>query len=95
MRGAGAPDFFHREAQRLGYLARSAFKLLQIHKQYKLIKPGSSIHPLLQGLKVPIAKISGSNQLKSKGLRMKLPITQPDDWHLHLRDVQVILEGQL
>ncbi|KAK4273659.1 hypothetical protein QN277_017005 [Acacia crassicarpa] len=43
MRGAGAPDFFYREAQRLGYVARSAFKLLQIQKHYKLIKPGSSV----------------------------------------------------
>ncbi|XP_028082764.1 uncharacterized protein LOC114284095 isoform X1 [Camellia sinensis] len=43
MSGAGAPDFFYREAQRLGYVARSAFKLLQMQKQYKLIKPGSSI----------------------------------------------------
>ncbi|KAJ4719901.1 Ribosomal RNA large subunit methyltransferase E [Melia azedarach] len=43
MSGAGTPDFFYREAQRLGYVARSAFKLLQIQKQYKLIKPGSSI----------------------------------------------------
>ncbi|WZZ22431.1 hypothetical protein YC2023_123818 [Brassica napus] len=43
MSGAGVPDFFYREAQRLGYVARSAFKLLQIQKQYKLIKPGSSV----------------------------------------------------
>ncbi|XP_057978943.1 uncharacterized protein LOC131165301 isoform X2 [Malania oleifera] len=43
MSGAGAPDFFYREAQRLGYVARSAFKLLQMQKQYKLIKPGSSV----------------------------------------------------
>ncbi|KAI8571626.1 hypothetical protein RHMOL_Rhmol01G0134400 [Rhododendron molle] len=43
MSGAGAPDFFCREAQRLGYVARSAFKLLQMQKQYKLIKLGSSI----------------------------------------------------
>ena len=28
MSGAGAPDFFYREAQRLGYVARSAFKVL-------------------------------------------------------------------
>ena len=27
MSGAGAPDFFYREAQRLGYVARSAFKV--------------------------------------------------------------------
>ncbi|KAE7996763.1 hypothetical protein FH972_001456 [Carpinus fangiana] len=43
MSGAGAPDFFYREAQRLGYVARSAFKLLQMQKQYKLITPGSSV----------------------------------------------------
>ncbi|XP_048325681.1 uncharacterized protein LOC107413450 isoform X3 [Ziziphus jujuba] len=43
MSGAGAPDFFYREAQRLGYVARSAFKLLQIQNKYKLIKPGSSV----------------------------------------------------
>ncbi|XP_022764527.1 uncharacterized protein LOC111309785 [Durio zibethinus] len=43
MSGAGAPDFFYREAQRLGYVARSAFKLLQMQKQYKLIKPGSVV----------------------------------------------------
>lgn len=43
MSGAGKPDFFYREAQRLGYVARSAFKLLQIQKQYKLITPGSSV----------------------------------------------------
>ncbi|KAK7825907.1 ribosomal rna large subunit methyltransferase e, partial [Quercus suber] len=43
MNGAGAPDFFYREAQRLGYVARSAFKLLQMQKQYRLIKPGSSV----------------------------------------------------
>ncbi|KAL8210699.1 hypothetical protein R6Q57_005136 [Mikania cordata] len=36
-------DFFYREAQRLGYVARSAFKLLQIQKQYSLITPGSSV----------------------------------------------------
>ncbi|KAL3521114.1 hypothetical protein ACH5RR_019263 [Cinchona calisaya] len=41
--GAGSPDFFYREAQRLGYVARSAFKLLQMQKQYKLITPGSSV----------------------------------------------------
>ncbi|KAG1337862.1 ribosomal RNA large subunit methyltransferase E [Cocos nucifera] len=43
MSGVGAPDFFYREAQRLGYVARSAFKLLQMQKQYKLITPGASI----------------------------------------------------
>ncbi|KAM7499282.1 hypothetical protein LguiA_023696 [Lonicera macranthoides] len=43
MSGSGIPDFFYREAQRLGYVARSAFKLLQMQKQYKLITPGSSV----------------------------------------------------
>lgn len=43
MSGAGSPDFFYREAQRLGYLARSAFKLLQMQNKYKLITPGSSV----------------------------------------------------
>ncbi|MED6167618.1 hypothetical protein PIB30_004429 [Stylosanthes scabra] len=38
--GAAAPDFFYKEAQRLGYVARSAFK---IQKQHKLIKAGSSV----------------------------------------------------
>nr|XP_043633871.1 ribosomal RNA large subunit methyltransferase E [Erigeron canadensis] len=39
----GTADHFYREAQRLGYVARSAFKLVQIQKQYQLIKPGSSV----------------------------------------------------
>lgn len=43
MAGAGAPDFFYREAQRLGYVARSAFKLLQMQNKYKLITAGSSV----------------------------------------------------
>ncbi|KAJ1399325.1 S-adenosyl-L-methionine-dependent methyltransferase [Sesbania bispinosa] len=43
MGGSGAPDFFYKEAQRLGYVARSAFKLLQIQKQHKVIKPASSV----------------------------------------------------
>ncbi|XXG54562.1 hypothetical protein AAC387_Pa03g2409 [Persea americana] len=43
MSGAGTADFFYREAQRLGYVARSAFKLLQMQKQHKLIKPGASV----------------------------------------------------
>ncbi|XP_072993636.1 uncharacterized protein [Typha latifolia] len=43
MSGVGSPDFFYREAQRLGYVARSAFKLIEIQKQFKLIAPGSSV----------------------------------------------------
>ncbi|CAL5406552.1 unnamed protein product [Camellia sinensis] len=33
-----------------------------------------------------IALQMGLNQLKAKGAKMELSITQPDDWHLHLRD---------
>ncbi|QHN78883.1 Ribosomal RNA large subunit methyltransferase E [Arachis hypogaea] len=40
---AGAPDLFYKEAQHLGYVARSTFKLVQIQKQHKLIKAGSSV----------------------------------------------------
>ncbi|KAK9285401.1 hypothetical protein L1049_024593 [Liquidambar formosana] len=36
--------------------------------------------------KFPFAKIEGPNQLKRKGSKMELTITRPDDWHLHLRD---------
>ncbi|PKU76060.1 uncharacterized protein LOC110110220 [Dendrobium catenatum] len=43
MSGPWAPDFFWREAQRLGYVARSAFKLLQMQKQFKLIGAGASV----------------------------------------------------
>lgn len=41
---------------------------------------------VLQTLKFPTAKVDGYKQLKSRGERMELTITQPDDWHLHLRD---------
>ncbi|CAL5406548.1 unnamed protein product [Camellia sinensis] len=34
-----------------------------------------------------IALQMGLNQLKTKGAKMELSITQPDDWHLHLRMV--------
>ncbi|KAJ7519186.1 hypothetical protein O6H91_10G101900 [Diphasiastrum complanatum] len=40
---AGAPDFFYKEAQRLRYVARSAFKLLEMQKKYGIIKPGASV----------------------------------------------------
>ncbi|KAL8462809.1 hypothetical protein ACS0TY_032913 [Phlomoides rotata] len=40
---SGTADFFYREAQRLGYVARSAFKLIQMQKQHKIITPGSSV----------------------------------------------------
>ncbi|KAH7315402.1 hypothetical protein KP509_21G047900 [Ceratopteris richardii] len=40
---AGVADFFCREAQRLRYAARSAFKLLQIQKRHQIIRPGASV----------------------------------------------------
>lgn len=43
MGASGAPDFYYKEAQRLGYVARSAFKLLQIQKHSNIIKSGSSV----------------------------------------------------
>ncbi|KAK1642913.1 hypothetical protein QYE76_060718 [Lolium multiflorum] len=44
MSGAtGTADFFYREALRLGYVARSAFKLIQIQKQHKIITPGAAV----------------------------------------------------
>ncbi|PKI72361.1 hypothetical protein CRG98_007231 [Punica granatum] len=43
MSGAGAPDFFRREVLRLGYVARFAFKLLQMQNKYKLITRGSAV----------------------------------------------------
>ncbi|KAL2317223.1 hypothetical protein Fmac_031099 [Flemingia macrophylla] len=39
----GTADFFYKEAQRLGYVARSAFKLLQIQKQHRLITPAAAV----------------------------------------------------
>ncbi|KAL5573526.1 hypothetical protein UlMin_023123 [Ulmus minor] len=39
-----------------------------------------------KALKVPTARFEGPSQSKYKGIRMELTITQPDDWHLHLRD---------
>ncbi|KAL6330549.1 hypothetical protein AAG906_040480 [Vitis piasezkii] len=35
---------------------------------------------------LPFARIEVPNQVKVKGARMELSLTQPDDWHLHLRD---------
>lgn len=43
MNGAGAPDFFFREAKRLNFVARSAFKLLEIQKKYGIITRGASV----------------------------------------------------
>ncbi|CAL5342636.1 unnamed protein product [Camellia sinensis] len=39
-----------------------------------------------------IALQMGLNQLKTKGAKMELSMTQPDDWHLHLCDGD-LLEG--
>lgn len=45
---------------------------------------------MIQVLKLPSSKIEGSRQLKCKVLKMELTITQPDDWHLHLRDGELL-----
>lgn len=37
-------------------------------------------------IEIPSAKVLGFTQLKCKGIIMELTLTQPDDWHLHLRD---------
>lgn len=39
----GTADFFYREARRLKYVARSAFKLLEIQKKHRIIRPGASV----------------------------------------------------
>nr|GLL34745.1 dihydroorotase, mitochondrial [Ipomoea trifida] len=39
-----------------------------------------------KALTFPVSKFSGQNQRKANRVRMELSITQPDDWHLHLRD---------
>ncbi|XP_057955527.1 dihydroorotase, mitochondrial isoform X2 [Malania oleifera] len=36
--------------------------------------------------KLPFAKIKGPNSFIAKGVKMELSLTRPDDWHLHLRD---------
>ncbi|KAF5948315.1 hypothetical protein HYC85_014272 [Camellia sinensis] len=35
---------------------------------------------------LPFANVRGLNQLKAEGAKMELSIMQPDDWHLRLRD---------
>ncbi|XP_062152503.1 dihydroorotase, mitochondrial-like isoform X1 [Alnus glutinosa] len=39
-----------------------------------------------KALQFPVGKIEGPMQLRSKRPKMELTLTQPDDWHLHLRD---------
>ncbi|KAK4577585.1 hypothetical protein RGQ29_027918 [Quercus rubra] len=45
-----------------------------------------------KALKFPLEKFEGRKQLRCKGPKMELTLTQPDDWHLHLRDGN-LLEG--
>lgn len=40
----------------------------------------------------PFTKIKRADQVKAQGAKMELCITKPDDWHLHLRDGD-LLEG--
>lgn len=41
-------------------------------------------------MKFPTTKFEGSNQLRYKETKMDLTITRPDDWHLHLRDGELL-----
>ncbi|XP_059449055.1 dihydroorotase, mitochondrial-like isoform X1 [Corylus avellana] len=43
------------------------------------------VHPC-KALQFPVGKIQGPKQLRSKEPKMELTLAQPDDWHLHLRD---------
>ncbi|MED6225485.1 hypothetical protein PIB30_094184 [Stylosanthes scabra] len=45
-----------------------------------------------QVLRFSSKKFEDQKRLNCKGTRMQLSITQPDDWHLHLRDGD-LLEG--
>jgi len=36
-------DFYHRKAKEEGFLARSAYKLQEIQKKFKLLRPGSKV----------------------------------------------------
>ncbi|XLR07792.1 hypothetical protein S83_035730, partial [Arachis hypogaea] len=93
---AGAPDFFYKEAQRLGYVARSAFKLVQIQKQHKLIKAGSSVLDLgcAPGawLQVACQSLGPPNHggsvlgidLKDKGITRQIPSKTKRSTHDHV-----------
>ncbi|CAN6700496.1 unnamed protein product [Malus baccata var. baccata] len=43
-----------------------------------------------KALKFPSSNFEGSNQFRCKGAKMELTITRPDDWHLHLRDGELL-----
>ncbi|XP_062007637.1 dihydroorotase, mitochondrial isoform X1 [Rosa rugosa] len=44
----------------------------------------------IKAVKFPTTKFEGSNQLQYKERKMELNITRPDDWHLHLRDGELL-----
>ncbi|KAM5578160.1 hypothetical protein ABKV19_008467 [Rosa sericea] len=44
----------------------------------------------IKAVKFPTTKFEGSNQLRYKETKMELTITRPDDWHLHLRDGELL-----
>ncbi|XP_043690174.1 dihydroorotase, mitochondrial [Telopea speciosissima] len=39
-----------------------------------------------KALAFPFGKVEGSFPANGRGVKMELSVTQPDDWHLHLRD---------
>jgi len=60
-------DYYYREAKRQGYRARSAFKLLQIHKRYGVLKRGGVIIDLG-------ASPGGWSQIAAKYARMVIAV---------------------
>ena len=60
-------DYYYREAKRQGYRARSAFKLLQIHKRYGVLKRGGIIIDLG-------ASPGGWSQIAAKYARMVIAV---------------------
>ncbi|XP_048422248.1 dihydroorotase, mitochondrial isoform X1 [Pyrus x bretschneideri] len=43
-----------------------------------------------KALKFPSSNFEGSNKFRCKGVKMELTITRPDDWHVHLRDGELL-----
>ncbi len=43
MSGYNKKDFYHQKAKEEGFLARSAYKLQEINKKFRLLKPGSRV----------------------------------------------------
>ncbi|XLU70518.1 hypothetical protein S245_029571, partial [Arachis hypogaea] len=86
----GVPDFFYKEAQRLGYVARSAFKLVHIQKQHKLINAGSSVLDL--GC-APGAWLSTGFQIFGGGFAQQSPFINQKGFSVILPDMCPLVSG--